>query len=174
MTVALVGSSSFEPGSPLVAALQRELGVPVRAFGVRSSTVRDWNARELSGLDGAGRILVYLGANDGAVNAADVAELDARLAAFARVDWLALPRYIAPNMRRRADAFELAAERANVSLVRTRFQPVAEDFRDEVHFTTVGANKFAREVARALAARRWLPLVFGLASAAGLLWALTR
>lgn len=173
--IACVGSSSFEPGSPLVAALTAELSDRCQAFGVRGSSVRSWVTMDLTPVRQAApsRILVYLGANDAAVSADDIRAVDARLREIAgRVDWLALPPYPEDPYRTRARALEERMPHGT-NLLRTRFRIERGDLAaDGVHLTARGAQRLAVEIRKALFWRTWKPVAVG--TVIGLCFAFSR
>lgn len=166
MIVAL-GSSSVEPGSPLIDALAAELGEPVEARGVRGSRVSQWAAwcAESShgthdgGIIGA-MVLVLLGGNDTAPSAADVQAIDATLRAqgAAVVVWIPPPPYLSASVAAGRDQRMRAALRAaGVAYVRREARLRASEYgHDLVHPTRAGYRRWSRTIAPEIAGFRSL------------------
>lgn len=156
MFVVVVGASFAEPGSPLVAGLEAELGadVEVVGVGVRGAPLTRWlprtlaeHGRTLAEADAV--VVVELGGN-GVPDPADVDDAHRELRAFgAPVVWLDPPRWpsSSPAAPRRAQT-AAALARAGVPVARSGWAPAETQLAgDRAHLTPGGYRAMARAFA---------------------------
>lgn len=161
-SVAIVGSSAVEPGSPLPGALAAELQLRSSqwvALGIRGSRLAQWTRPTLPA--GLRAIVVLLTANDPHPTAAAIREVDAALMASAPVVvWLPpLPYPAGSRVAGRDLRMRRALAEAGVAWVdRTIAIEPAQWAADRVHLTGSGYRAYARQVGDELTARLSLPL----------------
>lgn len=163
VTVAVVGASFVEPGSPLVASLGALLRdahgreVRVVGLGLRGRSLSGW----LSGLEAdraaldvlraASLVLAFELGGNGVPAAADVVAADRRLRALAAapVLWVDPPEWPVPGRtatRRDAARAELAT--SGVDRIRHGYVPAVADVApDGAHLVRRGYQRFAAAVA---------------------------
>ena len=142
MTVACVGDSFCEPGSPVPPAIAAVLGETTTSLGVRGISTHTAAARGYD-LGGASLAVVVLGSNDSRpASVDDVRALDASLRAQgARVVWLCPPHAPAGSpVLGRAEAMAGVLASAGVTYVPPA---TAELGADGVHPTAAGARAMA-------------------------------